>query len=77
MNDTKIKITLENEKEYYVAFSIDVESKKYAFLMNTKNNFDICIVELFNEEIRPITEKDELVFVLSKMGKFITTFYDM
>lgn len=77
MNDTKIKITLENEKEYYVAFSIDVELKKYAFLMNTKNNFDIYIVELFNEEIRPITEKDELVVVLSKMGKFITTFYDM
>ena len=77
MNDKKLKLTLENGKEYYLAFSIDIESKKYAFLMNTKNNFDICIVELLNEEIRVITEKDELIFVIDKMSRFITTFYDM
>lgn len=77
MNDNEMTIVLENGKQYYIAFSIDIETKKYGFLMNIKNNSDICVVEIFSEDIRIVTEKDELLFVINKMSKFITTFYDI
>lgn len=77
MTDNKLKITLENGKEYYIALSIDIKSKNYGLLMNTNNNSDICIVEIFSDDVRLVTEKDELLLVIEKMSKFVTTFYDI
>ena len=45
--------------------------------MNTNNNSDICIVEIFSDDVRLVTEKDELLLVIEKMSKLVTTFYDI
>lgn len=70
------RVILENEKEFFITLETQIEDNKYWYLMNLKNNADILIVRVKDEEIEIIDQPEELSKIILKMVDEIKMFFD-
>lgn len=73
----KDQITLENGSVYLIIYKTFVNSKECWYLMNREDNADIRFVELVgSDEIRAITDTNELTAIIDKMRTEMDIYFD-
>lgn len=70
-------ITLENNKQYFVAWSTKMDDKNYIYIINEEDYSDLLFCEvLSNKTISIINDTKMFEKLLSMMTKEINRFYD-
>lgn len=69
------KIVLEDNNEYQVIWCINLNQKKYLYLLNYHDYSDIKFVELVdNNTVSLLKDRDEIFSVITTMNKQINMF---
>ena len=70
-------VTLENNKEYFVAWSVNLNKKNYIYIINEDDYSDLFFCEVLDDEtLSIINDKELFEKILSEMTKQINRFYD-
>lgn len=70
-------IVLDNNISYILVYILNENTKKYGYLMNIENNFDIIICEILeNNKIEEINDNRKLYEIITKMSNEITMFFE-
>lgn len=62
-------LTLNDNKKYTVAYTANINSKNYAFLIETDNYNNTMLCECGNGELKEVLDEEILKQFLEKIGK--------